>query len=241
MELRLYCTNTSILSNSYFLEFWVEMAKLCWRSRPMTPIFYTDWENLKMHIWCKFDTSCCTDKPNFIEFLLKLAKMALEVKVNDLHFQYWLAVSHDAYLVKIWWFQLKSMMIYCADNIKLTDGQADRHRQQQYPLDLKGQGVKIRLWTHKLPSIPHPYGREMEWFHDCLALPWRHYECDGISNHKPCDCLFSHLFRRRSKKISKLCVTGLCAGNSPVPHTKDQLRGKCLHLMASSWEKMTMV
>ena len=29
------------------------------------------------------------------------------------------------------------------------------------------------------------------------------------------DCLLNRLFRRRSKKISKLRVTGLCAGNSP--------------------------
>ena len=28
--------------------------------------------------------------------------------------------------------------------------------------------------------------------------------------------LLNRLFRRRSKKTSKLCVTGLCAGNSPV-------------------------
>ena len=38
----------------------------------------------------------------------------------------------------------------------------------------------------------------------------------GVSNHQPHDCLHNRLFRRRSKKISKLCVTGLCAGNSPV-------------------------
>ena len=47
-------------------------------------------------------------------------------------------------------------------------------------------------------------------------LQWRHNECDGISDHQPHDCLLKRLFRRRSKKISKLCVTGLCAGNSPV-------------------------
>ena len=34
-------------------------------------------------------------------------------------------------------------------------------------------------------------------------------------NHQPHDCLLSQLFRRRSKKTSKLRVTGLCAGNSP--------------------------
>ena len=41
-------------------------------------------------------------------------------------------------------------------------------------------------------------------------------ERDGASNHQPHDCLLSRLFRRRSKKTSKLRVTGLCAGNSPV-------------------------
>ena len=39
---------------------------------------------------------------------------------------------------------------------------------------------------------------------------------DGVSNHQPHHCLFNRLFRRRSKKTSKLRVTGLCEGNSPV-------------------------
>ena len=48
------------------------------------------------------------------------------------------------------------------------------------------------------------------------ALQWRHNEHDGISNHQPRDCLLNYLLRRRSNKTSKLRVTGLCAGNSPV-------------------------
>ena len=48
------------------------------------------------------------------------------------------------------------------------------------------------------------------------ALQWRHYERDGVSNHQPHDYLLNRLFRRRSKKTSKLRVTGPCAGNSPV-------------------------
>ena len=48
------------------------------------------------------------------------------------------------------------------------------------------------------------------------ALQWRHDERDGVSNNQPNDCLFSRLFRRRSKKTSKLRVTDLCEGNSPV-------------------------
>ena len=43
------------------------------------------------------------------------------------------------------------------------------------------------------------------------ALKWRHNERHGVSNHQPHDCLFNCLFRRRSKKTSKLRVTGLCA------------------------------
>ena len=38
----------------------------------------------------------------------------------------------------------------------------------------------------------------------------------GVSNHQPYDGLLNRLFRHTSKKISKLRVTGLCAGNSPV-------------------------
>ena len=49
-----------------------------------------------------------------------------------------------------------------------------------------------------------------------LTLQWRHNELHGVSNHQPHDCLLNRLFRRRSKRTSKLCVTGLCAWNSPV-------------------------
>ena len=44
---------------------------------------------------------------------------------------------------------------------------------------------------------------------------WRHNGDDGVSNHQPHHCLLNRVFRRRSKKTSKLRVTGLCAGNSP--------------------------
>ena len=48
------------------------------------------------------------------------------------------------------------------------------------------------------------------------TVQWRHNERDGVSNHQPHDCLLNGLFRRKSKKTSKLRVTGLCEGNSPV-------------------------
>ena len=54
------------------------------------------------------------------------------------------------------------------------------------------------------------------WWQKCgNTLRWRHNERDSVSNHQPRDGLLNCLFRRRSKKTSKLRVTGLCVGNSP--------------------------
>ena len=72
-------------------------------------------------------TSYRADKPNFLEFWVKMAKMTLKVKANHLHFQYQPRVSQDACLVQIWWFQLKSVTSYRADKVKFTDG----HRRTQ--------------------------------------------------------------------------------------------------------------
>ena len=47
-------------------------------------------------------------------------------------------------------------------------------------------------------------------------LQWRHDGRGGISNDQTHHCWLSRLFRSRWKKTSKLCVTGLCDGNSPV-------------------------
>ena len=51
--------------------------------------------------------------------------------------------------------------------------------------------------------------------YEYTALRWRHNDHAGVSNHQPHGCLLNRLFRRKSKKTSKLRVTGLCAGNSP--------------------------
>ena len=48
------------------------------------------------------------------------------------------------------------------------------------------------------------------------SLQWRHNGRDGVSYHQPRDCLLNRIFRSSSKKASKLRVTALCAGNSPV-------------------------
>ena len=76
-------------------------------------------------------TSYRADKPNFVEFWVKMAKITLKVKVNDLNFQYQPRVFHDACLVQIWWFQLKCVMSYRADKVKFTDRQTNRRTDGQ--------------------------------------------------------------------------------------------------------------
>ena len=50
----------------------------------------------------------------------------------------------------------------------------------------------------------------------CITLQWCHNEHDGILNNWHLNCLLNRLFRHRSKKTSKLHVTGLCEANPPV-------------------------
>ena len=75
-------------------------------------------------------------------------------------------------------------------------------RPFRHGLNVLSNYIHIKLWN----VITHS-------FH--ISLQWRHNGHDSVSNHLPYDCLLNRLFRRRSKKTSKLRVTGLCTGNSP--------------------------
>ena len=72
----------------------------------------------------------------------------------------------------------------------------------------------IRSYFTHLMAIRIPRGSCRRVFVN--SLRWRHNEHDSVSNHQPHDCFLNGLFRRRSKKTSKLRVTGLCTWNSPV-------------------------
>ena len=75
-----------------------------------------------------------------------------------------------------------------------------------FPSQMASRGEKVSIpWCHYIILTS--------------ALQWRHNEHDAVSNHK-------RLFRRRSKKTSKLPVTGLWVGNSPVnsPHKRPVTR-----------------
>ena len=55
------------------------------------------------------------------------------------------------------------------------------------------------------------------------SLQWRHNERDGVWSHRRLYCLLNRLFRRRSKKASKLHVTG--TGDRGIPLTKGPHKG----------------
>ena len=78
----------------------------------------------------------------------------------------------------------------------------DGHYRDYYPCVLSISQVSV---THSKIEKPG----------SGTTLLWRRNGRGSVSNHQPHDCLFNRLFRRRSKKTSKLRVTGLCAGNSP--------------------------
>ena len=68
------------------------------------------------------------------------------------------------------------------------------------------------MWKHNTYWGKH-HRKRVRW--SINSLRWRHNGRDSVSNHQPYDCLLNYLYRRRSKKTSKLRVTGLCVGNSP--------------------------
>ena len=74
-------------------------------------------------------------------------------------------------------------------------------------IDLRSTGSWLFFLNFRLVAISN-FVRDIQ---------WRHNDHDGVSNHQPGGCLLNRLFRRRSKKTSKLRVTGLCVGKSPGP------------------------
>ena len=82
---------------------------------------------------------------------------------------------------------------------------------------------KFYLWKHEyywklidMPSLSVAFLYDCVWTCDHFSLQWRRNQHHGVSNHRRLNCLLNRLFKRRSKKTSKLRVTGLCKSNSPV-------------------------
>ena len=86
--------------------------------------------------------------------------------------------------------------------------------------------IPALAWCHQGSNITWTDDEQNLWRHTAslynewkitihIPLQWRHNDHDGVSIHQPHGWLLNRLFRRRSKKTSKLRITGLCEGNSP--------------------------
>ena len=87
-------------------------------------------------------------------------------------------------------------------------------------LKVCGEKLLPEHWTCRAPGIHWLASPGSPCFSGCntaWTLHWRHNDHNGVSNHQLHGCLLNRLFGRRSKKTSKLRVTGLCVGNSPGP------------------------
>ena len=124
--------------------------------------------------------------------------------------------------------------ISCIKGMGDIGAPCSRSKVSTYNVDIRTAGKLACLPNRDWRDINHMHGCEViigklhwgtslnywvlsveEFIGYFSSLHWRHNEHDRVSNHQPHDCLLNRLFRRRSEKISKLRVTGLCAGNSP--------------------------
>ena len=85
--------------------------------------------------------------------------------------------------------------------------------------------LSVVWWMDDIADFPWPFDSAVEllpcklltlsWASYLCQLQWRHNKHGGVLNHRRLDCLLNRLFRRRSRKMSKLRVTGLCEWNPP--------------------------
>ena len=98
-------------------------------------------------------------------------------------------MKRNEFMLRIWWLNIGNNGAMCG-------------------MHIESKTVVYRAYNHANPSTLDTQF-PLQW-------RWRHNGHDGVWNHQPHDCLLSCSFRIRLKKTSKLHVTGLCAGNSPV-------------------------
>ena len=106
--------------------------------------------------------------------------------------------------------------------------------------DSKQWDIVVGHWLYVTCPCPSAYQCGPTRGGRVTPLQWRHNGCDSVWNNKPHDCLLNRLFRRRSKKTSKLRVTGFVRDRW-IPRTNGQLRGKCFHLLTSSCQSYKCV
>ena len=110
--------------------------------------------------------------------------------------------------------QLISLLERCRDALKYQEYSPKNHeRTHGAEVGNIDYNLKLQILLPRREAIMKNRSNEWELL---VPLHWRHDDHDGVSNHQPHGCLLNR-FGRRSKKTSKLRVTGFCVGNSPGP------------------------
>ena len=86
----------------------------------------------------------------------------------------------------------------------------------EFALQMHGKVIPLTILTAIASPASHGSSTFTRLVLALITLQWRHSGRYNVSNHQPHDCLLNRLFSRGSKKTSKLRVSGLCAGSSPV-------------------------
>ena len=123
-----------------------------------------------------------------------------------------MALCRFCYIILRWKIPTRPYCLYVVNTTKRS-----WQHEQLFPMI---QCVYVGGGNPKPTSLLRTLKSQLGWITASIityALHWCHNGRISVSNHQPHDCLLSRLFRRRSKKKSKLRVTGLCARNSPGP------------------------
>ena len=123
--------------------------------------------------------------------------------------------SNEFYWMKIYEFFLKFHKNTFLLGDQLTKSQHWIRQATTWTNDDQATNVNVLVTRSRWDTMPTSVWVTTLMEAYFTASWWRHNGCDSVSNHQPYHCLLNRLFRRRSKKTSKLRVTGLCVGNSP--------------------------
>ena len=107
---------------------------------------------------------------------------------------------------------------------------------QQPPVAL----VTTELASRQLSVSVGVFILPLMWGSGALILHWRHNGRDSVSNHQPHDCLLNiqTQIKENIKAPRHWPLCGEFTGDRWTPRTNGQLRGKCFHLMTSSWDEI---
>ena len=136
--------------------------------------------------------------------------------VRRIHRDRWIPRTNGQLRGKCFHLMTSSCIVFAGRPYRSVRGLLWSARVSSNNSKFSGKLEVFKCWGRVRHGSSHPHA--FRWGMTSLQL--RHNERDGVSNHRRIHCLLNCWFRHRSNKISKLRVTGLCVGKSPV--TGDQ-------------------